>query len=251
VTEVPPPRRLWKALLAAVEILREPSGCQPPKEGDGLAQEPVVTYDASVADRPTVGVPQRTENDWNMTDRQLAFIEARAREAPLQRFLEIGVYFGTTTCILAQIGNVDAVDWFRGNAESGLWAPLQREHSRRVDGFLSTLDRMGVRDHVRVLEGTSGDVVPHLRHEQFGLVLIDGDHSFNGALTDLRNSYDLVVPGGFLLMDDYYIAQVNFGVRDDVRRAWRAFSAERRLNGDLKFTSPDPENHKLVAVRKP
>jgi predicted O-methyltransferase YrrM len=248
---LPWPRRLWKAALLAVEALREPvDECR--REANGhLSPEPRIEIDYASPDRPRYALPVRTEGDVNMSDRQLAFIEKCAQLAPIHRYLEIGVYYGTTTCILAQLGSVDAVDWFRGNSEAGLWIPTDREHTKRVDGFLSNLDRMRVRNMVTVLEGPSQEVVPHLRYERFGLALIDGDHSFKGCLSDLRNTWDLVVPGGFVLLDDYSEVIVQDGVQDDVSRAWRAFAAERNLNGGLTFTTPDPTDRpKLVAIRK-
>jgi predicted O-methyltransferase YrrM len=246
---LPWPRRFWRAVLAAVEMVREPAPLRP-KAGAGLAPEPTVEFDPAIAEKPSVPFPERTEGDLNMSDHQLAFIETCAREAPVARCLEIGAYFGTTTCVLAQVAEVTVVDWFRGNAEAGLWAPTEREHGRRVDGFLSNLDRMRVRDRVTVLEGKSGDVVPHLKHERYGLTLVDGDHSFQGARTDIENVWDLIMPGGFLLLDDWSAAPCQDGVRDDVRLAWRSFAAERRLNGGLSFSTPDTGEPKLVAIRK-
>ena len=36
----------------------------------------------------------------------------------------------------------------------------------------------------------------------FDVVLVDGDHSYYGALDDLRNAWPLVSPGGYLVFDD-------------------------------------------------
>jgi predicted O-methyltransferase YrrM len=247
----PAPPRILSAALAAIAMLREPKPTRLPDGRGQLAPAPSVEYVAETPLAPSVRFPPRTEGDVNMSDRQLAFIEKCAREAPVKRFLEIGAYFGTSTSIIAQVGPVTVVDWMRGNAEAGLWMPLERDHQRRAEGLLRTLYRADVRDRVTILEGMSGEVVPHLRHERYGLALIDGDHSFSGCLTDLRNAWDLVVPGGFVLLDDYAAAPVNGEAVDDVRRAWRAFAFERSLNGGLRFTTPDSEGPKLVAVRKP
>lgn len=51
------------------------------------------------------------------------------------------------------------------------------------------------------LDGNSKVMIPLLK-EQFDLVLVDGDHSTEGATIDLMNAWPLVRAGGILVMDD-------------------------------------------------
>lgn len=55
------------------------------------------------------------------------------------------------------------------------------------------------------LDGNSRDTVPALMPERansFDLVLVDGDHSLEGARADLDNVWPLVRPGGAVLFHD-------------------------------------------------
>lgn len=51
--------------------------------------------------------------------------------------------------------------------------------------------------------GDSREVLPSMEPKEFfDLVYIDGDHSAEGATIDLKNGWELVKPGGYILMDD-------------------------------------------------
>ena len=55
------------------------------------------------------------------------------------------------------------------------------------------------------LDGNSRDTIPALMPEQaeaFDLVLVDGDHSYEGGNADLENVWPLVKPGGVVLFHD-------------------------------------------------
>jgi len=51
------------------------------------------------------------------------------------------------------------------------------------------------------LDGDSKVLIPTLA-ETFDLINIDGDHSMLGCLTDMKNCWPLLVPGGFMVVDD-------------------------------------------------
>jgi len=36
-----------------------------------------------------------------------------------------------------------------------------------------------------------------------GMVVVDGDHGYEGALSDIGNALDMVKPGGYVIVDDY------------------------------------------------
>lgn len=67
-----------------------------------------------------------------------------------------------------------------------------------IDGLLNRLGYTGER---LFLDGNSRQLVPTLQ-EQFDLVLVDGDHSCEGAVADLTNCWKLVHPGGQLVFHD-------------------------------------------------
>lgn len=202
--------------------------------------------------RPTVPHAERSAGDVNMSDAALALIEKLAREAPIKRFLEIGVYYGVTTTLLAQLGEVVAADWFRGNVEYGEgFVPTPQDTDRRRAGFFANISKMGVASKVTVLEGNSRETIPTVVGP-FGLVIVDGDHSFLGALADIKNVWDHIAPGGWLILDDYSSVPVDGRGQPTVREAWEHFVATRGLPGDLTMvTTGDPGDPKTVGIRRP
>jgi predicted O-methyltransferase YrrM len=247
-------RRIHTTIGVAMDTFFDPAWARRPDNGfhGGRTSPGWAVRLVNVRDRPRAAVRRRDPTDLNMTDRQLAFVESIAAVAAPRRALEVGVYFGTTTCLLAAYGPTVAVDWWKGNEEAcgGVWAPPVRERSDRLRGFLDAVDGAGVRSRVTVLTGNSHDVLPLLSNDRFGLALVDGDHSEAGAYADVRDVWPTIAPGGWLLLDDYTQVVVAGQVDNAVQRAWERFSRERGLSGDL--WTPDPTGlPKLVAVRKP
>lgn len=197
---------------------------------------------------------QRFGNDRNMTDRQLWYIETLAQSALIKKFLEVGVYKGVTTTLMAQYGQVVAVDWFKGNPEFGKdgGASGEREYMDRLGGFLHAVKDTGCWDKVTILGGKSDEVLPLLRYDRFGLVLIDANHSEEFAYRDIANCWDLIVPGGWLLLDDFSCATIEEVVKPTVCRAWLRFAAERKLEDSVGYTVDNDTwpNPKLVAIKK-
>jgi hypothetical protein len=68
------------------------------------------------------------------------------------------------------------------------------------------LDDLGYTGERVFLDGDSRETVPTIRGtpglRRFDLVLVDGDHSDEGALADLENAWPLVADGGKLLFHD-------------------------------------------------
>ena len=57
-------------------------------------------------------------------------------------------------------------------------------------------------DIVSILRGSSDEILPMLNKNQFDLVFIDGNHSFEFIYNDINNSAPLVKDGGVLCGDD-------------------------------------------------
>lgn len=56
--------------------------------------------------------------------------------------------------------------------------------------------------YARYLDGSSHTILPTMLGEQYDMILVDGDHSKDGAPLDLRQSWPLLKPNGILLFDD-------------------------------------------------
>ena len=39
--------------------------------------------------------------------------------------------------------------------------------------------------------------------DKFDLIFVDGDHTANQVLKDLKNSWNILIDGGYLILDDY------------------------------------------------
>ena len=198
----------------------------------------------------------RTPGDANMTDVQLGWLEKTAKEVPIKHFLEVGVYKGVTTTHLAKFGTVVAVDWFAGNPEwhrAPDWKAGPNELNDRLGGFLRCVQEQGVGDKITILSGKSDDVLPFLKNDTFGLVLIDANHAMDFCYRDLVNTWDSVVSGGWVFLDDF--SDVTIGEQlatpCPVRLAWEKFAKERGLDMLPLYTADDGGRPKLVGIKKP
>jgi predicted O-methyltransferase YrrM len=118
-----------------------------------------------------------------------------------RRYLEIGVRRGRSVATVARAcPSVDIVAfdmWMQDYA--GMENPGP-DHVRRE------LARMGHRGQVVFVDGDSHQTVPahFAAHPEamFDLITVDGDHSLEGALADLRTVVPRLAVGGVLVFDD-------------------------------------------------
>lgn len=80
----------------------------------------------------------------------------------------------------------------------GIYGGTGRGSHRHIEELLASLGYAG---EVRFLDGDSRELIPTLR-ETFDLILVDGDHSDEGAAADLANVRSLLAAGGRLLFHD-------------------------------------------------
>jgi predicted O-methyltransferase YrrM len=115
-----------------------------------------------------------------------------------KRVLEVGSAHGYSAVVMALAGaiSVDAVDDHSG----GTW--LGDTYATMV----SNLRAYGVRNRVMITRGRSQDVLPAVAAEgdwRFGLIFIDGDHTYWAVRQDILNALPLLEPGGTLAVHDY------------------------------------------------
>lgn len=125
--------------------------------------------------------------------------------------LEIGALFGATTiysCHAVKLAGKKirtvVIDPFAGYYDQSSDPVSGATVSEDV--FWSNLRRFGFgNEEVRVLKGLSTDVsiVKECSGMKFHSLLIDGDHSYEGVKQDWLNYANLVVPGGYVMIDDY------------------------------------------------
>ncbi|MGE3342320.1 MAG: class I SAM-dependent methyltransferase [Vicinamibacterales bacterium] len=124
------------------------------------------------------------------------YLNALARDFKAERVLEVGVRFGYS-----------AVAFIHGNSvreyvglDYDLYDPTSSTRSRE------NLDALRQQQHVDVtllkVDTQSLDSLDLLGGRRFDFIHIDGDHSYEGALTDLRNFWNVLSVGGHMLVDD-------------------------------------------------
>jgi hypothetical protein len=60
------------------------------------------------------------------------------------------------------------------------------------------------RQSVKLIKGYSTDtaVADQVREQRFSVIYIDGDHAYQTVISDIQTYANLLIPGGYLVMDD-------------------------------------------------
>lgn len=139
-----------------------------------------------------------------------------------KRAVEIGVFEGATTAILARAiqpggGRLYAVDpFFRGR--SGIcWSELIARTEVR---------RSGAGDVVEFVRTLSTDACRNLPGE-FDFVFIDGDHSLEGIRRDWSDWSDRIAAGGIMALHDTRVPEYNPSVQQ--------LGSYRYFESDIRF----------------
>lgn len=102
--------------------------------------------------------------------------------------LEIGSYRGESAVLWSEYGHVTCVDLWPDSMTLGIFKRNMTLARARYDIFW----------------GDSKTILPALTPKKwFDLIYIDGDHTYEGCMADIRNALPLLVPGGTLCGDDY------------------------------------------------
>ena len=114
------------------------------------------------------------------------------------RVLEVGLGWGFSASCLLAAGSVD---------HTIISYEVGAQDTARESIALRNVQRFG---RPRVIFGSSDLVLPRLlsEGERFGLVLIDGNHTFDYTLIDAFYAIKLLVVGGVFLIDDLVYPQI-------------------------------------------
>jgi predicted O-methyltransferase YrrM len=115
--------------------------------------------------------------------------------------LEIGSRFGASTIGMAGMGAkiVYALDWHRGDR----WHGERDGKTSSLEIFWRYVGNYGQRDRIVPLVGRSDQVLPILPAQYFDLILVDGDHSYEGVKFDLQHALRVLKPGGVIAVHDW------------------------------------------------
>lgn len=115
-------------------------------------------------------------------------------------YLEIGVYQGRSGCWM-----LDNILTHLESTYTGIDLNLQLESYRNFSHHKK----------VTLIQGDSNQVLLILQGS-YDVVYVDGNHSREAALTDIRESWRLLKVGGLLVCDDYSRCEEAYGVIDAV-----------------------------------
>lgn len=153
---------------------------------------------------------------WNSTHQAFEEIIRVMRPSVV---IDVGVWKGASTIYLASLmkqnaadGAVIAIDTFLGSVEhwdpnSGFAGLIPHRFGMPLlyEQFLSNVVRSGMHDRIVPLPQTTtiaGSLLSRLG-VRAGLIHIDASHEFEDVLRDARLYWDILLPGGFLIGDDY------------------------------------------------
>jgi Methyltransferase domain len=156
------------------------------------------------------------------------------------KFLEIGVFKGqiiSLWSLIAQHHNwsieISAISPLEGNPLpkskwSRRWKSLINPRFAQEikagnfypeEDYLATIQQLFQTfdldfNKIRLIQGYSNDiaVLEATQADRFSVIYVDGDHTFNGVLSDLHNYASKLEPNGLLVMDDaaYYVPGTAF-----------------------------------------
>jgi len=115
-----------------------------------------------------------------------------------QSYLEIGVREGGSLTALLRHYKPPVI--YLCDTWGAAWGGSGRGN---FDHIIELLKEKGFEGEVVFLTGYSQILVPQLKGKiKFDLILVDGNHSYRAAWVDLHSSWDLLNPGGHMIMDD-------------------------------------------------
>ena len=159
-----------------------------------------------------------------------SWLEHHCRTYVVRSYLEIGTRDGDSLRIVVthahELERVVCCDtWGSEYGGSG------RGNAEHIHAMLSQMLYTG---NVACLTGDSKATVPALKG-QYDLVLVDGDHSYEGGMADLVNVWPLVPSGGFVAFHD-----ITHPAHPDLMKCFTDFVDARRPEVSEWYTVLEP-----------
>lgn len=128
--------------------------------------------------------------------------------------VEIGVAEGFSSRDFLENGleKLYSVDAWKKLPQLGDGGHEQEWHDRNYENAVKLLSPFKARSII--LRGLSSEMVTNVPDNSIGLLYLDGDHSYEGVITDLRLWYPKVVSGGVIAGHDYLMK--HYGVHQAV-----------------------------------
>lgn len=151
--------------------------------------------------------------------------------------VEVGTAESNFSCELLNNGldklySVDAWTTLNQTGDGGF------EDSWHQNNYKYTVERLSKYGNRSViLRGLSKDMANGILDNSLGLVYLDGDHSYDGVMSDLLNYYPKLVEGGVMAGHDYFSDAygVKYAVRDFVNERFEIHIIEENHIDDAGF----------------
>jgi hypothetical protein len=160
------------------------------------------------------------------------------------RYLEVGTRLGHSlalVCLIADkhLASADAIDiWIQGYGG---------ERNEGPDAVYSALLDLGIDiGKVSLIAGDSHEILPMMKVEglaelglerlglYYDLILVDGDHTEDGARRDLEDAFELLAPGGTIVFDDCESTE-----EGNLRLVWHQWLEEREIFSSSAGVTPE------------
>lgn len=129
------------------------------------------------------------------------FVAWAAKKVKPKRYLEIGTRRGWSLAMVAA-SNIDC-ELYCFDTWDVNYSNSPNPGPTFVTGEMS---KLGYTKPINFINGNSHETLPKFFNEhvglEFDLILVDGDHTVDGALADLKDTMPHVAKGGMLVFDD-------------------------------------------------
>jgi hypothetical protein len=131
-----------------------------------------------------------------------SYLKFHCLHYPVRHYLEIGTRDGDSLQVVLESHGQSLESIWVADMWGTDYGGTGRGNHQHIEKMLDEFNFGGRR---AFLDGNSRDTIPALMPEKsghFDLVLVDGDHSYEGAMADLENVWPLVRPGGCVVFHD-------------------------------------------------
>ena len=153
---------------------------------------------------------------------RLGLAKAAMRQQPL-RYLEVGVRLGHSFALVSLAAEVLGGELEYAMGIDAWIKDYGGEPNPGAAQVYELLEDVGARwdqERVILMSGDSHEILPGLQGAltRYNLILVDGDHTDEGAAHDLKHAFELLEPGGELVFDD-----VVYQGDNRLLKVWRQF----------------------------
>jgi len=134
--------------------------------------------------------------------------------------VEIGCWKGRTTSVLAVAERVICIDsWIYDiNYKNDIWFDVYREYSKNENILEEFKKNLSMFNNIDIIIGKSHDVANQVLNNAVDLLVIDGDHSYDGIKGDLELYFPKLKNKGIIFCHDYGDTGVDKAIHEFIKQ---------------------------------